>query len=205
MGQTHGLGTAALQPRVGYSLSRASIHYRAADAQAEERGYSDPRWVTYRGAQSIGANVRKGERGTTVEYWKFPPKDEDKTQGDDKGSRDGKGDKELERPKIIHRTFTVFNAEQVEKMPPLDKGKEQQPRPWEACERAERLLKESGADIEHRSGDRAFYRPCEDKIVLPEQKQFHSPESYYSTAVHELGHWTGHKDADGPRNPEPRH
>ena len=174
----------------------SGTHYRGLNTmvlrmQAEERGYSDPRWVTYRGAQSIGANVRKGERGTTVEYWKFPPKDEDKTKGDDKGGKGGKDEKELERPKIIHRTFTVFNAEQVEKMPPLDK--EQQPQQWEACERAERLLKESGADIEHRSGDRAFYRPSQDNIVLPEQKQFHSPESYYSTAVHELGHWTGHE------------
>ena len=37
--------------------------------QMQERG--DPRWMTYKQAQSIGAQVRKGERGTPVQYWKF--------------------------------------------------------------------------------------------------------------------------------------
>ena len=65
---------------------------------------------------------------------------------------------------------------------------------WEVSERAERLLRESGAKIEHHYGDRAFYRPQEDKIVLPAQEQFRTPEDYYSTALHEIGHWTGHKN-----------
>ena len=168
-----------------------ATHYRGLNSivlrsEAQERGYADPRWVTYRGAQKIGAQVRKGERGTTVEYWKFPPKDESK----DKNAEDGK---EQQQRTIIHRTYTIFNAEQVDKMPALELEQQKQPQQWEVCERAERLLRESGANIEHRRGDRAFYRPSEDKIVLPEQKQFHTPEAYYSTAVHELGHWTGHE------------
>jgi antirestriction protein ArdC len=63
---------------------------------------------------------------------------------------------------------------------------------WETYQRAEALLKASGARIEHRGGNRAFYRSSEDLIVLPKQDQFRSPEAYYSTAIHELGHWTGH-------------
>ena len=123
-----------------------ATHYRGLNSivlrsEAQERGYADPRWVTYRGAQKIGAQVRKGERGTTVEYWKFPPKDE----GKDKNAEDGK---EQQQRNIIHRTYTIFNAEQVDKMPALE---------------------------------------------LEQQKQFHTPEAYYSTAVHELGHWTGHE------------
>ena len=157
---------------------------------AEERGYSDPRWLTYKQAKEKGAQVRKGERGTKVEYWKFPPPGEGKDKGADKTVQDGK---EPEKPRIIHRTYTVFNAEQCEKMPALERAEYRQPREWEVSERAERLLEESGAKIEHKAGDRAYYRPSEDKIVLPEQEQFRSPSAYYSTTLHEMGHWTGHE------------
>lgn len=46
----------------------------------------------------------------------------------------------------------------------------------------------------HMHGNRAFYHPTTDEIVLPKQEQFPSHEAYYSTALHEMGHWTGHKD-----------
>ena len=156
---------------------------------AEERGYSDPRWMTYNTANKIGAKIRKGERGTRVEYLRFPPKDESKTQGE-AGDKAGK---EQERPKITHQTYVVFNAEQVEKMPALELQQPKQPRQEETCERAERLLQASGANIEQKDSDWAYYNAGTDKIVLPEQKDFKSPEHYYSQAVHELGHWSGHE------------
>ena len=156
-------------------------------SESGERGYADPRWTTYRGAKKIGAQVRKGEKGVGVEYWKFPTKEqEDKVRGAITAGQ------KPEQLKIIHRTYTVFNAEQIEGMPPLE-NELKKVNQWEACERAERLLNESGANIEHRGGNRAFYRRSEDLIVLPKQEQFRSPEAYYSTALHELGHWTGHK------------
>ena len=151
-----------------------------------ERGYSDPRWTTYRGAKKVGAQVRRGEKGVGVEYWKFPTREQEERRA--AAVRAGE---EPEKLRIIHRTYTVFNAEQIEGMPSLESELRKVSR-WEACERAEALLAASGARIEHRGGNRAFYRPSEDLIVLPRQQQFHSPEAYYSTALHELGHWTGH-------------
>ena len=159
---------------------------------AEERGYSDPRWMTYNTANKIGAKIRKGERGTRVEYLRFPPKDESKTQGE-AGGKAGKDGKDKERPQITHQTYVVFNAEQVERMPALELQQPKQPRQEEVCERAERLLQASGANIEQKDSDWAYYNAGTDKIVLPEQKDFKSPEHYYSQAVHELGHWSGHE------------
>ena len=156
-------------------------------SEANERGYADPRWTTYRGAKKAGAQVRKGEKGVGVEYWKFPTK-----QQEDRVREAIAAGQKPEELKIIHRTYTVFNAEQIEGMPSLE-SELKKTNQWEACERAERLLQESGANIQHRGGNRAFYRRSEDLIVLPKQDQFHSPEAYYSTALHELGHWTGHK------------
>ncbi|MCB2039310.1 MAG: conjugal transfer protein TraC, partial [Rhodoferax sp.] len=56
----------------------------------------------------------------------------------------------------------------------------------------EHILKASGASITHAPGDRAFYRPATDSIHLPDRGQFPSADNYYATALHELGHWTGH-------------
>src|SRR5271166_3468051 len=46
--------------------------------------------------------------------------------------------------------------------------------------------------LHHAAGDRAFYRPSTDSIHLPLKEQFPSAGDYYSTLLHELGHWTGH-------------
>src|SRR3546814_5383167 len=44
-----------------------------------ERGFSGQSWLTFRQALSLGGNVRKGERGTTVVYAdRFVPEDEKK-------------------------------------------------------------------------------------------------------------------------------
>lgn len=157
-------------------------------AESQERGYSDPRWLTYKQARDLKAQVRKGERGTRIEYWKFSSVKESKDRGEGKPAEDPA--QTHERP-ILHRTYTVFNAEQIDNMPEREHSHTQG---WEASERAERLLKESGADIVHVHGDRAFYRPSDDKIVMPKQEQFPTHEAYYSTAMHEMGHWTGHSE-----------
>jgi antirestriction protein ArdC len=153
------------------------------------QGRFDNRWMTYKQAQSIEAQVRKGEKGTLVQYWKLndkvPVKDE---RG--KPVRDGEGNKvyrtiQLERPKVF--SASVFNAEQIDGLPPL----EVKVPDWDRHERAEALLESSGADIRHDQADRAFYRPATDRIHLPPRDSFKSADSFLSTALHEVGHWTG--------------
>ena len=154
----------------------------------------DNRWLTYNQAESIGAQVRKGEKGTTVEYWKFEDeqikKDKDGKEVLDDNGKPVKVRYKLERPKVFYAT--VFNAIQCDNMPPLP-PKEELVKDWDIHQRAESILKNSGAIIEHQRGDRAFYRPSQDKIVLPEKEQFPTVGGYYGTALHELGHWTGHE------------
>lgn len=167
--------------------------YRGGNAvQLMMQGYGDPRWMTYRQAQQADAQVRKGERGTPVIYWKT--EEERSVRGEDGKpvqGKDGNPLKEkvhLERP----RSFIsyVFNAEQIEGLPPLVADKE---RTWADVQRAEKILEASGAKVVHRAQGNAFYKPGEDAIYLPEKQQFPSEEGYYSTALHELAHWTGHE------------
>nr|BCT99949.1 DUF1738 domain-containing protein [uncultured bacterium] len=154
------------------------------------QGRSDGRWMTYKQAAAAGAQVRKGEKGTPVQYWKFS---EEQNKVDESGRPvlNAKGEPvketvQLERPRVFFAT--VFNAEQIDGLPPIQK----QEQTWNAIDRAEHILKASGASITHAPGDRAFYRPATDSIHLPDRGQFPSADNYYATALHELGHWTGH-------------
>ncbi|MDY0215046.1 MAG: zincin-like metallopeptidase domain-containing protein [Bacilli bacterium] len=158
-------------------------------------GYTDPRWLTYKQAKGIGAQVRYGEHGTVIQYWKF---NEEVERTDEKGNpllgEDGKPLKatlELESPRVFYST--VFNANQIENMPELKlDNRTESEKTFEAIEAAENIIQNSGAYIKHRNGDRAFYDPLHDDITLPLKEQFLTSMDYYSTATHELGHWTGH-------------
>ena len=157
------------------------------------QGHDDQRWMTYRQAEAAGSQVRKGERGTPIQYWKFD-EETPKVDGQGKPVRNSQGDSEmvrvkLERPRVFHAT--VFNASQIDGLPPVQRPEGAEPR-WNAVERAETILAASGAAIRHESGNRAFYRSATDSIHLPQPGQFASADRYYATALHELGHWTGH-------------
>jgi Antirestriction protein len=166
--------------------------YRGINAiQLLGQGRSDQRWMTYKQAAAAGAQVRKGEKGTPIQYWKFS-EEQAKTDEAGKPVLDAQGqpvkdDVRLERPRVFFAT--VFNAEQIDGLPPLQPRKEQE---WNALERVEHILQASGALIQHGPQNRAFYRPGSDSIHLPEKGQFPSADTYYATALHELGHWTGH-------------
>lgn len=158
---------------------------------AEMKGYADTRWMTYRQAEGIDAQVRGGEKASPIEYWQW----EDEvpvTDAHGRPVRDGAGKVllqkvELERPRRFEAR--VFNAAQIDGLPPLPARPEAS---WDRHERAEALLRASGAAIRHVGGDRAYYDSLQDRITLPEAGQFASADRYYQTALHELGHWTGH-------------
>lgn len=161
----------------------------ALQLMSEDR--ADPRWMTYKQAQSVGAQVRHGEKGTPIQYWKFT-EEQSLTDANDKPvlDADGKPVKrtvKLERPALF--CATVFNAEQIDGLAPLQRRKDQS---WAPQERAEAILNASGASIRHSEHDGAFYRPSTDTIHLPAKEQFETADRYYATALHELGHWTGH-------------
>jgi antirestriction protein ArdC len=148
------------------------------------RGYRRNAWLTYRQAKEFGGQVRGGQRGVQVVFYRLrevPQALEDERSEDDP------------KPKVIPllRAYTVFNVAQVDGLPErLNPPVLAQPA-WEPQEAAERLLKGSGARIEH-GGSMAFYSPLDDRIQLPEPGAFKDRGSYYATALHELTHWTGH-------------
>ena len=151
------------------------------------REYADPRWMTYKQAADQGWQVRKGEKGTHIEFWEVKDRSNDKDPGPNQNGGESPGKETGQR--LIHRVYTVFNAKQIDGIP------EYQPKQWtpfEAVQAGERILANSGARIEHDQLDNAFYNRRTDSIHLPPKDAFRDAPGYYGTALHELAHWTGH-------------
>ena len=163
-------------------------------AVAADKGYSDSRWATYGQIQAAGGQIRKGEGGTRILSFKSHRRVAVK---DEKGQpvKDKKGEQVYRHEKLARpftRIYTVFNVEQARGIKP-----EPKPAPakaWEAHKRAEDVIKASGVPVKHVQGDRAYYSLGSDRVVLPEKVQFPSADHYYQTALHELGHASGHPD-----------
>ena len=149
--------------------------------EAMERGYADHRWVTFRQANELGARIRAGEHGTPIVFFTLK-------EVDDRPARDA--DTESTRVVPLLRSYTVFNASQLEFLP--ERFALRAPPPvWQPIAEAEQLIHETGAVIRH-GGNRAFYRPADDIIQMPPPAWFADTSAYYAVALHELTHWTGH-------------
>lgn len=147
-----------------------------------EHGYASAQWATYRQIEQAGGQVRKGEHGETVVFWKWIEADSDEADSEDS---DGKT-----RRRAMLKRYTVFNVDQVDGLDHLRAPAA--PCAWQPAARAEATIASSGARIHH-GGDRAFFRPTTDEIHLPPRAAFTDAVGYYGTALHELTHWTGHR------------
>jgi antirestriction protein ArdC len=167
-----------------------AIHLMATNLQ---RGYEDPRWMTYKQASDNGWQVRRGEKGTQIEYWEAKEAS-DKTQpapsdGRNEASPANDINARAEKSRFVHRVYTVFNAQQMDGIPTHVPT---QHTTFEAVKAGEQILNNSAANIAHDQVDRAFYSRSQDSIHLPPKDAFKDAAGYYGTALHELAHWTGH-------------
>jgi len=143
-------------------------------------GFSMPYWASFKQWQELGANVKKGEKGTMIVFYSPIQKD---TINPENGNVE---------QSIYHclKSYYVFNACQVEGIEfTAPKAPEKEFNPMPALE--DRMIK-TGANIKHGSNS-AFYRPSEDSIHLPNKTDFKTESDYYATALHEIVHWSGAK------------
>ncbi len=148
---------------------------------AELAGFSSPFWLTFQQAKQLGGFVRKGEHGSPVVYANTFKKTETTEEG-----------AEIEAEIPFLKEYTVFNACQVEGLPPhfyqlAEPAQETMPR----IERAEAFFAATKADI-RTGGTQAFYALGPDYIRMPPFECFRDAESHAATLAHELTHWTRH-------------
>jgi antirestriction protein ArdC len=186
----HTKGPALARPTNAESGNRYhGINVVALWAEAMLVGFASGYWASYLQWQQLGAQVRKGERGSTIVFYREIESDDRPSLFADEGASRAK--------KFVAKAFRVFNADQVDGWTPAG-----QPPPSarvDMLEAVDRLVAGTEAEIRH-GGSLACYRPGLDRIDIPDQGQFvGSPtisptESYYATLLHELVHWTGAKD-----------
>ncbi len=138
--------------------------------------YEAPYWLTFRQAQELGGNVRKGEKSCPVVFWKQMTLEDE--ESDEK------------RTIPLLRLYHVFNVTQCEGLRNIPET------PTPAA-----ILPAKPEDIVEKMPKRptikhgrtkAFYDPSEDYVGMPDRARFDHEAEYYSTLFHELIHSTGH-------------
>jgi antirestriction protein ArdC len=145
---------------------------------------ADPRWCSYRQALARGWQVRGGERGTRIYFYRRI----ERTARD--GDQVRAGDEDSRRSFFpLLRAYTVFHASQIDGIPayvaPLA-GE----RAWQTPEAVQTILDASGIEIRSQ-GHRACYVPDKDIICLPPAHAFESADKWAEVALHEFAHATG--------------
>lgn len=142
--------------------------------------FPSPYWLTYKQSQELGGHVKKGEKSTTIIFWKF---------------LDGTDEKGQPKRIPLARAYHVFNLAQCEdieegKIPKTKKEKNGEDfDPIEGCEKiVNKMPNAPSISI----GSLATYDLKSDMVEMPPSSSFDSPSLYYSTLFHELTHSTGH-------------
>lgn len=175
--------------------------YLSLVAMAEN--YGDNRWATFRQMEEKGWTFKKDEEGHTlgkgksvsVEYYEM--RDKETKRRFDRSVLDGMTfdeqreymDKNVYWLRKFYRVFncSLMDGVPAKEMPMIDVN--------DRIEKAEAILDYWNANESKivYGGSQAFYRPSTDEVHLPEREKFKSTQSFYDTALHEIGHSTGHE------------
>jgi antirestriction protein ArdC len=171
------------------SLPRNAVsnqHYRGINIillwdACMSKGYKSSGWMTYKQAEALGSNVKKGEKGTEIIFYKKLQVNETLTDIEEAT------EKQVTVTIPMLKSFSVFNSEQIENLPKTFTEAAQH----ETLSDIDNVIENTGAVIRH-GGASAFFNPSQDYIAMPHQADFKSTPDYYATLLHELSHWTGH-------------
>ena len=161
-----------------------------------KKGYKDARWCTFYQADELGFKIKKGAEGVPIEYWEFKGPKKEKNPKTGKWETvyevDENGKKKpviVKYKKPLVRRYVVFNAEQMEGVPPLEK-----PLAMTNEERNiyfENMINNSEAPIYFDQASKNFYVPSSDEIHVMPREQFKDMDYFYGTVAHEIAHSTG--------------
>jgi len=162
---------------------------------AFERGYDDPRWLTFRQAAVQGGHVRRGEQGTPVVFWKWLPPRGAAAVGEADAPADGAGDGDEgtgpgDGRVPFLRVYTLFNVAQCAGLT----------LPAAETVAFDPILRAEAVVAGYRDGpvlvpdaEAAYYVAGRDAVHVPPRGAFRDAHGYYGTLFHELAHSTGHE------------
>lgn len=160
-----------------------------------ENGYKQCKWITAPKAHELGGYIRKGEKATIV--MNYRPDEREKLDADGNIVYDEEGNPEMER--LFHITkHNLFNLDQCENLPaelydpiPESKQPKSEQNQYDIFADIRQIIKGMDLVVDIKPSNRAFYRPSEDKVVMPEMRQFENAQAFHSVLLHEMTHATG--------------
>lgn len=188
-------------------------------ADTSEKGYNTPVYMTFKQAKDRNLHVNAGEKSVPIFKWGLSIKDENgKTVSEEDYNAMSKEERDKFSVRPYPKVYHVFNIDQTN-LSEVNKKKydaivarfkapDEEVKDSKGMyinDALDRMFKEKAwhCDIRYnKPSSRAFYVPSQDFIVLPMKEQFKIGKTaeevyrdgmeYYSTALHEMGHSTGH-------------
>jgi len=143
---------------------------------AHQRGYDNLQFCTFKQIQEMGGSVRKGERATHIIFTKHIARKDDE-----------------DKPSTFVKSHAVFHTSQIENLDTkyLHPQQADEGVSVPKNEVAVQFERRTGIPIRH-EGNKAFYSPAQDVVVVPAFSAFKDEEGYHGTLCHELVHGSGH-------------
>ena len=202
----------------GRTYSGGNFFFLMADTS--EKGYNTPVYMTFKQAKDRNLHVNAGEKSVPIFKWGLSIKDEKgKTVSEEDYNAMSKEERDKYSVRPYPKVYHVFNIDQTN-LSEVNKKKydaivarfkapDEEVKDSKGMyinDALDRMFKEKAwhCDIRYnKPSSRAFYVPSQDFIVLPMKEQFNIGKTaeevyrdgmeYYSTALHEMAHSTGHE------------
>jgi antirestriction protein ArdC len=151
-----------------------------------KHNYPTNSFITYQQAKQLGGQVRAGEKGYLVIFWKIRLC----KVGEEVSTETGDSEERFQK-KYTPFLWVVFNISQIDGIKsypntiPLVSSKE-------AIERCEQVVSNMPLLPQIQLGSPS-YNQGNDTVYIPDLEVFDSSEAYYCTLFHELIHSTKHK------------
>ena len=169
-------------PITGTRYSGINVAYLL--MEAEDQGYTDPRWLTFAQAKKRGLHIKGEAHGSKVEFWSvYAPRQAEGEVADNQQTR------------AFCKLYTVFNGSQIEGLESLDVNSHSSIENFQKNERCERIMSGCGVRIQYGCREASYSfnlgNPSDERIRMPNREWFKDASHFYATVLHEIGHSTG--------------
>ena len=155
---------------------------------ADRRVYSDERWATHEQVQSLDGQFRRGEKGSAIRFSTRRASPCTTPCG-----WTGRGP--IRTQYSMQTSATGCRG--------ASGGRERTPGTRSRRRRKSRRSPGRRSRTPARTGPTTTC--ARDRIIVPFKEQFPTGPAYYQTALHEVGHWTGHPDRLNAGDPDAGH